>query len=760
MKMTIQKIISAITLLMIPFSSGLSQNNKELDWTSYSGNPVVEQKVKKLLSRMTLHDKIGQMTLYASPGQLTTGSRVDPDMEAHIVKGEVGSILNAFSLPVLRRLQKEAVEKSPLHIPILFGLDVVHGYHTVFPVPLAQSCSWDLPLIEQSEHIAASESAASGINWTYAPMVDIARDPRWGRVVEGAGEDPYLGSRIAEARVKGFQGAGIGSKDAIIACVKHFAAYGAAEAGRDYNTTDLSNQSLFNVYLRPYQAAVKAGVASIMSAFNDLNGVPCTGNEWLLKDILRSKWGFKGMVVTDYTAIPEMVEHRNVANEKDAAETALRAGIDMDMQGTCYLRFLEQSVKEGRITEDQINVATARILELKYLLGLFDNPYKYMDAKNQKEVLENPESMETALQLSRESIVLLKNDSTQLFPLSKKGSYTIALIGPYTEPLCTIGRWAGINVNAPFVSTSDGIAKKLQGTDIKIISAKGCNIEDNDTLGFDKAIATARKADVVLLLMGESDMMTGEATSRTSIRIPGMQEALISKIASLKKPTGLVLFNGRPLDLTVPSSQVNAILDTWFLGNCSGSALADVIFGDYNPSGKTTLSFPRNVGQIPVYYNHKNTGRPARADNPFENFRSNYHDGVLNSPLYCFGHGLSYTTFRISNVSIDRTSIANTDSVKVTCSVQNTGHREGSTIIQLYIRDCVSSPTRPVKELAGFQRIHLDKGESRPLTFTLRAKDLGIYDDHYQPIAPKGEFKVWIAQNSEDETNGTTFYIN
>jgi beta-glucosidase len=756
------KIDLLLAFLLIPFL-GIAQTSStpKLTWKSYSGDPKIEYKVRQLLQKMTLEDKIGQMTQYASPGALTTGSTVDPNMESHISKGEVGSILNAVTIPVIRRLQKEAVEKSPLHIPILFGLDVVHGYYTIFPIPLAQAASWDLGLIEKAERIAAIESAASGINWTYAPMVDIARDPRWGRVVEGAGEDPYLGSLIAQARVRGFQGKKIGDLTSILSCVKHFGGYGAAEGGREYNTTDMSNQSLFNVYLKPYKAAVDANVSTLMSAFNDLNGVPCSGNHFLLTDILRNKWNFKGMVVSDYTSIPEMVEHRNVKDEEEAAVVALNAGVDMDMQGSCYLHWLKKAYEEKKITMDRIDVATCRILELKFLLGLFDDPYKFLDEKRQKKSVNQPEYLQTAREIARQSIVLLKNDEKKLFPLSRDKAYTLALIGPYAATASDVnGGWAGVGEKFLSVSPYDGIMKKLAGTPVKVIRALGCSTDGTDTKGFAEALQAAQQADVVLCMMGEGVGMTGEGQSRTSIRITGMQRELIKQLAELKKPMGLVLFNGRPLDLSYEDSCMDAILESWFLGRMTGDAVADVLFGDYNPSGKITMSFPRNIGQIPVYYNHKNTGRPARDENPFGAYRSNYQDHVPNSPLYAFGHGLSYTHFTISGMSLDKTDMSANDSVTVKCNLKNDGEYDGADVVQLYIRDCVSSPTRPVKELKGFRKVFLKKGESQQLTFTLAAKDLSIYDDNYNPIAPSGEFKVWVANSSDDDTNMKSFQVN
>lgn len=745
--------ILTIALLCVTILPCQGQATWKSRWKSYSNDEHIKARVFALMDKMTLHDKLGQLTQFASPGELTTGARIDPDMEQHIIRGEVGSVLNAFELPVLRRLQKEAVEKSPLGIPILFGLDVVHGHSTVFPVPLAQSCSWNMPLIQEAEHVAAVETAASGVNWTFAPMVDVSRDPRWGRVVESAGEDAYLGSRIAEARVRGFQGNEAFGRNGIIACVKHFGGYGASEGGRDYNTTDFSNQRLFNYYLRPYEAAAKAGAASFMSAFNDLNGVPSTANRWLLTDVLRNRWGFRGMVVTDYTAIPELVNHGIVADEQEAGEAALRAGVDMDMQGTVFLRFMEKSIHEGKVFEDDVNIACARVLELKFMLGLFDHPYQYMDEEYQKKTLIKPEFIATAREMARQSIVLLKNEKN-LLPLDKGKSQTIALIGPYADSTTnTIGRWAGINMKAKYVSALEGISKAVKGSNVNILINRGCNIEGCDTTLFASAIEVARKADVVVMLVGESDVMSGEAQSRTDIRLPGVQQQLVSRIATISKPIVMVLYNGRPLDISQPASEVDAIVENWIPGANGGDALADVLFGAYNPSGHLTMSFPRNVGQIPVYYNHKNTGRPIDPVKPFEHYRSNYQDSVPNSPLYHFGYGLSYTSFRISDMISSKTNVSNTDSVTITYNITNTGKRNGATVAQLYIRDLVSCPTRPVAELAGFQRVDLKAGETRRLSFTLHVHNLGIYDNNFQWQLPQGEMQVWIGQDSEDDSN-------
>ena len=640
--------ILTIALLCVTILPCQGQATWKSRWKSYSNDEHIKARVFALMDKMTLHDKLGQLTQFASPGELTTGARIDPDMEQHIIRGEVGSVLNAFELPVLRRLQKEAVEKSPLGIPILFGLDVVHGHSTVFPVPLAQSCSWNMPLIQEAEHVAAVETAASGVNW---------------------------------------------------------------------------------------------------------NGVPSTANRWLLTDVLRNRWGFRGMVVTDYTAIPELVNHGIVADEQEAGEAALRAGVDMDMQGTVFLRFMEKSIHEGKVFEDDVNIACARVLELKFMLGLFDHPYQYMDEKYQKKTLIKPEFIATAREMARQSIVLLKNEKN-LLPLDKGKSQTIALIGPYADSTTnTIGRWAGINMKAKYVSALEGIRKAVKGSNVNILINRGCNIEGCDTTLFASAIEVARKADVVVMLVGESDVMSGEAQSRTDIRLPGVQQQLVSRIAAISKPIVMVLYNGRPLDISQPASEVDAIVENWIPGANGGDALADVLFGAYNPSGHLTMSFPRNVGQIPVYYNHKNTGRPIDPAKPFERYRSNYQDSVPNSPLYHFGYGLSYTSFRISDMISSKTNVSNTDSVTITYNITNTGKRNGATVAQLYIRDLVSCPTRPVAELAGFQRVDLKAGETRRLSFTLHVHDLGIYDNNFQWQLPQGEMQVWIGQDSEDDSN-------
>lgn len=752
--------VSASIIATLLATATISHAQTVPGWKSYSKDPVIERRVDSVLKLMTLDEKIGQLTQFASPGQLTTGAKVDPDMASYIAKGQVGSILNAFSVPIIKRLQQEAVEKSRLHIPILFGLDVVHGYKTTFPTPLAESCSWDLDLMEKTAHIAGAEAAAGGINWTFAPMVDIARDPRWGRVMEGAGEDPYYGGLVAQARVRGFQG-NLKNNDQILACVKHFGAYGAAEAGRDYNTVDMSLNTLYNVYLKPYQAAVKGGAATFMTAFDDLNGVPCTANRWLLTDVLRNQWGFDGMLVTDYTAVNELVNHGIAEDEKHAAILSLNAGVDMDMQSSAFLRYLKQAVQEGKVKQQDIDIATCRVLEMKFILELFDNPYHYLDAAKEKSTMEedNAGYINTAKQIAQESIVLLQNKNN-ILPLSATKKQTIALIGPFVNSSDSInGSWGGVGESKKSPTVQKGIQSLLgNNSPVTILNAKGCGIQTMDTDGFAEAIEIAKKADVIVLTMGEADGMTGEAASYSEITIPGVQRELIKQIAALKKPTVLVLMNGRPLDLSAETNQADAILETWFLGRMGGAAIADVLFGKYNPGGKLTVSFPRNIGQVPVYYNHFNTGRPIDPKEPFEYYKSNYRD-IPNTPLFAFGHGLSYTTYKISNMQLSSPTMSINGKMTVTATVANTGNYDGYTVIQLYIRDLVGSITRPVKELKAFKRIYLKKGETQQISFELTEKDLAFYNQQLQFKAEPGNFKVWVAQSSDDDSNEGQFRL-
>lgn len=724
-----------------------------------AGDAKMQQFVNNLISKMTLDEKIGQLTQYTSD-MASTGPTMRAGYRDDIQKGLVGSIFNAYTPAYTRQLQQMAVEHTRLKIPLIFGYDVIHGHKTIFPIPLGESCSWDLAAMEKSASIAAKEASADGLHWTFAPMVDIARDPRWGRVAEGAGEDVWLGSKIAAARVKGFQGKTYDGTT-VMACAKHFAAYGAVIAGRDYNTVDISNHSLWETYFPPFKAAVDAGVGTFMTSFNEINGIPSTANKWLVDDVLKKQWGFKGFVVTDYTAIVEMVQHGNVANEKEAGEAAINAGIDMDMQGAVFHNYLKKSVAEGKVTVKTIDEAVRRILEAKYKLGLFADPYKYCNEDRAKKEIMSQENLNAARHIAAESFVLLKNDQ-QVLPLKKSG--TIALIGPLADDKRDmIGNWSGAGDWTKSVPVLEGL-KAAVGSSTTILYAKGANITDdpsmikqmNDQGGnlvidnpdelLKAALETAKKADVIVLTVGESQGMTGEATSKTNINIPENQRRLMSEIYALGKPVVLVLMNGRPLTLEWENAHFPAILETWFAGTEAGNAIADVLFGAYNPAGKLTMSFPRNVGQIPIYYSAKNTGRPA---DPNNKYTSKYLDSP-NDPLYPFGYGLSYTTFSYSKPTLDKATIRPTDQLHVNVTVTNTGNYDGEEVVQLYIRDLVGSVTRPVKQLRGFQKIFLHKGESKTVTFVLTNEDLKFYDINMKYTSEPGDFKVFTGTNSRD----------
>lgn len=729
-------------------------------WQSYSGDKTIERKVDSLLSLMTLEEKIGQMTQYSSHGDVT-GPVVNDDIDPYLRKGLIGSIFNATTSEGVRKLQERALSESRLKIPVLFGYDVVHGFKTIFPMPLAESCSWDLELMKRSAAIAAEEAASAGINWTFAPMVDISRDARWGRVMEGAGEDTYLGSLIAEARIKGFQGESwqdLNRLDKVLACAKHFCGYGLSEAGRDYNTVDVSERSLEEVHFPPFKAAKDAGVATFMTAFNEIGGVPSTASKYLFTDVLRDRWGFGGFVVTDYTAINELVPHGVAADEKQAGELAANAGVDMDMTGGVFLKNLKASVEEGKVSVETIDNAVRRILEMKFILGLFDDPYRYLDGEREKSTILKPEFLQAARETAQRSIVLLKNDG--IFPVKADRPLTIALIGPMVKNRTSLnGEWAGQGNRQESVSLFDGLTEKYKDSGVKFIYAEGCDLKEPGTSGFAQALAAARRADLVLAAMGEDFNWSGEAASRTDIRLPGSQQELLRELKKTGKPVGLILMNGRPLDLSWEDRNVDAIMEAWYLGSMSGHAVADVVAGDYNPSAKLTMSFPRSVGQIPVYYNHKNTGRPQLKENPKQDYRSFYLDEE-NTPLYPFGYGLSYTTFEINNLKLDKQEIAPGETLTLTADVTNTGETDGEEVVQLYVRDLVGSVTRPVKELKGFRKLFLKKGETGKVTFTLTDKDLEFYNPDRRFAAEPGEFKVWVASSSADEKNEGVFVLN
>lgn len=711
-----------------------------------------DRKIEQLLKEMTLEEKLGQMSQFSCHWS-TTGAVMDDNYLDYLRQGRVGSILNGYGVSGLRRLQGAALEGSRLKIPVIFGYDVVHGYKTIFPIPLAQSCTWDPELVRQSAEIAAAEAAAGGINWTFGPMVDISRDPRWGRVMEGAGEDVLLGCAMAKAQVEGFQGKELSSPQTVAACVKHFVGYGASEAGRDYNTVDLSDHNLREIYLPPFKAALDAGAASLMTSFNEIGGVPVTGNKYLLEDILRGEWDFQKVIVSDYTAVGEMVAHGFAADNKQAAEIALNAGVDMDMVTGAYLTHGVELLAQGLISEQQIDNATRRILRLKFDLGLFDDPYRYLDTVRERETLMKPEFMAKAREVAAESAVLLKNRNG-LLPLLPENALTVALIGPMAEERLSLnGEWASSGDRRQSVTLLEGLTARYKGTKVHLITANGCALSGDDRSGFAQALAAARSADVVIAAMGEDFNWSGEAASRSDIRLPEIQRELLRQLVETRKPVALVLLNGRPLDLSWEDEHVDAILEGWYPGTTAGDAIADLISGDVNPSGKLTMTFPRNVGQIPIYYNHKNTGRPVDTDRPSvgQDYRSNYID-TENTPLYAFGYGLSYTTFEVSDMKLDKTSFAPGEKITVSATVKNTGSRPGKIAVQLYIRDIVGSVTRPVRELKGFRKIDLASGQSQQVIFEIEEEQIRMLNRDKVWCAEPGEFQVWIAQSSDDST--------
>ncbi len=747
-----------IVLICLLILAGCRQKVTTAGWKSYSGDATIERKVDSLLTLMTLEEKIGQMTQFSADWDLT-GPVIKNDLEPYLKKGLVGSIFNAVTVGGVRRLQEIALAESRLKIPVLFGYDVIHGFRTIFPIPLAESCSWDLDLMETTAAVAAEEAAAEGINWTFAPMVDVTRDPRWGRVMEGAGEDPFLGSLIAVARVRGFQGESwqdLKSISKVLACAKHFVAYGAAEGGRDYNTADVSLRTLYETYFPPFKAARDAGVATFMTSFNEVNGIPATANSFLYTDVLRKQWDFRGFVVSDYTAINELVFHGFAKDEEEAAEKSVNAGVEMDMNGGLFLRFMMDLVKEDKVKEATIDLAVRRILEMKFLLGLFDDPYRYLNDEREKNTILKPEFLEIARDAGRRSVVLLKNNN-RFFPIKRDKAKTVALIGPMVkDQVNQNGEWAGRGYRDQSVSLYTGLTETYKDSPVKFVYAEGCPLTADDRSGFAEAIRVARRADIIVVAVGEDFNWSGEAASRTDIKLPVVQQALLKELTKLDKPIGLIVFNGRPLDLSWEDKNVDAIMEAWFLGTMAGHSLADVISGDYNPSGSLTISFPRNVGQVPIYYNHKNTGRPIDPLQPKIDYRSFYIDEE-NTPLYPFGYGLSYTTFIIHNLQLSRDKLEEGDRITATADVTNTGKADGEIVIQLYIRDLHASVTRPVKELKGFKKLALKKGETRKVDFTITPETVAFYDAemHFKP--EPGEFKLWISAHSADEKNEASF---
>ncbi|MNK54181.1 Periplasmic beta-glucosidase precursor [compost metagenome] len=710
---------------------------------------TIDQKVNDLLKKMTIEEKIGQLNQYTGDNQATGPITINPNKQAEIKAGLIGSMLNVIGTKYTRGYQELAMQ-SRLKIPLLFGQDVIHGYKTTFPLPLAEAASWDLQAIELAARVAATEAAASGIHWTFAPMVDISRDPRWGRVMEGAGEDTYLGSKIAYARVKGFQGNKLGDLNSVMACVKHFAAYGAGVGGRDYNSVDMSERMLFETYLPPFKAALDAGAATFMNSFNDINGIPATGNAHLQRDILKGKWNFQGFVVSDWGSIGEMVAHGYSKDLKEAAYSAITAGSDMDMESNAYRKNLAELVKEGRVSIDLVDDAVKRILRKKFELGLFDDPYKYSDEKRAEKALNNPEHRKAALEVAEKSIVLLKNEN-QTLPISKNVK-TIAFIGPMVKEYKeNMGFWSvelpEVDYNKWIVSQWDGLQNKV-GKNTKLLYAKGCEIEGTNKDGFAEAVATAKQADVVILSIGERRDMSGEAKSRSDLHLPGVQEDLVKAIQATGKPVVVLINAGRPLVFNWTADNVPAIVYTWWLGTEAGNAIANVLFGDYNPSGKLPMTFPREVGQVPIYYNHFSTGRPAKDENA-TNYVSAYID-LKNSPKYPFGYGLSYTTFDYSGLKLSSTKIKSNETIKVSFQLKNSGKVAGEEVVQLYLKDKFGSVVRPVLELKDFQKVKLNAGESKTIEFTIDKEKLSFYNDKVEWVAEPGDFEVMIGASSAD----------
>lgn len=714
---------------------------------------AIDKKVDSLLRLMTLEEKVGQLNQLSSDFAATGPITKDGDKQDRVRQGKIGSYLNVTGAARTRSLQEIAMQ-SRLRIPLLFAQDVIHGYRTIFPIPLAEAASWDIPAIEQTARIAAVEAAASGIHWTFAPMVDIARDPRWGRVMEGAGEDSYLGSRIAAARVKGFQGKGIGNTDAVMACAKHFAAYGAAEGGRDYNTVDMSVRKLYEVYLPPFKAAKEAGVASFMNSFNDLNGVPATGSSFLQRKILKGDWGFKGIVVSDWGSVSEMVNHGYATDLKDAARIAMIAGSDMDMESRAYVAHLADLIKEKKIDTVQLNDAVKRVLYKKFELGLFDDPYRFSDEKREQAVWNNPAHLQVAREMARKSIVLLKNEvvpviNKQLLPLNKGDNKKIALIGPLVKAIGeNNGFWSYSwpDDSARVVSLWQGLVNKL-GSANSLSYAKGCEITGADTTGFAVARKTAAAADIVIVSVGELANMSGEAKSRSQLQLPGVQEQLVKDMVATGKPVIVLISAGRPLVFNWIADNVPALVYTWWLGTQAGNAIADVLFGDHNPSGKLPITFPRNEGQLPIYYNYLSTGRPFKSDT--DNIYVTAYIDLPNSPRYVFGYGLSYTSFQYGSVQLSTNTLLKGQSIQARVTVTNTGKYAGDEVVQLYLQDVVGSIVRPVRELKAFEKVRLNPGESREVIFTLDPAALSFFNDKLELVAEPGLFHIYIGGNSQ-----------
>jgi len=709
-----------------------------------SRDTAMDRFVSGLIKTMTLDEKIGQLNLITG-GWTATGPEMPKDNQDLIRNGKVGGILNAFSVDYMAQVQKLAVNETRLGIPLISGLDVVHGFRTIFPIPLAQSCSWDMAAIEKSERIAATEATAMGVNWTYAPMVDIARDPRWGRVMEGAGEDTYLGSMIAAARVRGFQGSDLSLDNTLMACVKHFAAYGAAQAGRDYNTVDISDRTLLEWYLPPYRAAVDAGSGSLMTSFNEIAGVPSTANGWLLNDLLRKKWGFNGFIVSDWSSITELIVHGVAADTADAARLAINAGVDMDMEGMAYINYLKRLVERGEVPVAAVDEAVRHVLDAKYRLGLFDDPYRYCNKTREENEIMTPGNLAFARHFAASSMVLLKNEKNTL-PINNRVR-TIAVIGPMADSRDNmLGGWSAAGQSDRCVTLLAAVRERA-GSSVKVVYEKGCSINNDKNPDLRNAIAIARKSDFVILALGESQDMSGEASCRTDLSLPGRQMELAKAVLSTGIPAVVVLFNGRPLTIEGIDRIAPAILEAWYGGTEGGYAVADILFGDVNPSGKLTMTFPRNVGQIPLFYNSKNTGRPFDPTKHDDYFKSRYLDSP-NTPLYPFGYGLSYSSYSYSPVILNKTSFKTGDMIEASVMITNTGNRDGDEIVQLYIRDMVGDVTRPVKELKGFRKVNIRAGETIAVSFSLPLTELSYYHQDMSFDYDPGEYRLFIGPDS------------
>ena len=759
--MKITRTYSLLIIVLLSFVNSRAQQLKNM-----KKNPEIEEKVQSLLKQMTVEEKVGQMNQYNGfwdvTGPAPEGGSAEKKYE-HLRKGWVGSMLTVRGVEQVKAVQKIAVEETRLGIPLIIGFDVIHGYKTLSPIPLAEAASWDLNAIKKSAETAAAEASASGINWTFGPMVDISRDARWGRSMEGAGEDPFLGSKIAVARVQGFQGDDLSSPATIAACAKHFAAYGFSESGKEYNTVDIGTSTLHNIVLPPFKAAVDAGVRTLMNSFNELNGVPATGNIYLQRDILKGKWGFNGFVISDWASLNEMITWGHAKNKKEAARLAALAGSDMDMEGYVYIEELAQLVKEGIIQETILDDAVSRILRVKFELGLFDDPYKYCDEIREKETVGGKKAHEAVLDMAKKSIVLLKNQN-KILPLKQEGQ-KIALIGALaSDKNSPLGSWRIAAENNTAVSVLEGM-QQYKGNELLFEKGPDFFIGDSnftqevkinttDRSGMKEAVATAKKADVVVMVLGENGFQSGEGRSRTELDLPAIQQELLEEVYKVNPNIVLVLNNGRPLSINWADKHIPAIVEAWHLGTETGNAVAQVLHGDYNPSGKLPMTFPRNVGQVPIYYNYKNTGRPTNKDNNV--FWSHYSD-VEKTPLYPFGYGLSYTTFEYSDIKLNGTSFKIGADVEVSVTLKNTGKVTGKEVVQLYIRDLYASVTRPVKELKGFELVELKAGESKIIHFILNNETLGFYNNNGDYIVEPGDFEVFVGGSSE--TNNKAEFI-